>query len=105
MASLKGQKAWKHLYKTALWKKLRLNQLSIMPICTYCDQQGRVELARVVDHIKPHKGDEILFYNPKNLQSMCFAHHNSTKAREENSDTVLGCDTDGIPLDPNHHWN
>ena len=105
MAKLEGQKAWKHLYNTALWKKLRLNQLSKEPICKYCEQQGRVEIATVVDHIKPHKGDEILFFNPKNLQSMCKQHHDSTKAREENSEISLGCDSQGIPLDPNHHWN
>lgn len=105
MAKLKGQKAWKHLYNTALWKKLRLNQLTKSPICCYCEKQGRIEAATVVDHIKPHKGDEILFYNPRNLQSMCKQHHDSTKAREENKGVQIGCDSNGFPIDPNHHWN
>ena len=96
---------WHHLYRTKLWKKLRLIQLSKEPCCKYCEQQGRVVIATVVDHIKPHKGDEILFYSPSNLQSMCKQHHDSTKQREENAGVMIGCDTKGIPLDPNHHWN
>ena len=96
---------WKKLYKTALWKKLRLNQLSKQPLCCYCEQQGRVTPANVVDHIKPHKGDEILFFKPSNLQSLCYSHHNSTKQREENAGEMIGCDTEGMPIDPNHHWN
>ena len=99
------QKAWKHLYNTALWKALRLQQLTKQPLCGYCEQQGRVTQANIVDHIKPHKGDEILFYNPSNLQSMCKQHHDSTKAREENKGVTLGGDAQGIPLDPHHHWN
>jgi len=105
MALKTGQKAWKHLYNTALWKALRLQQLKKSPICGYCDSQGRVTIANIVDHIKPHKGDEILFYKPSNLQSMCKQHHDSTKAREEHSGVTLGGDKQGIPIDPSHHWN
>lgn len=100
-----SRKSWQHLYKTKLWKTLRLAQLSKNPLCKYCEQQGRTEVATVVDHIKPHKGDEILFYNPSNLQSMCKLHHDSTKAREEARGVIVGCDVSGVPLDPNHHWN
>lgn len=99
------KKDWHHLYNTAMWKKLRRQQLSSQPLCKYCEMQGRVEAATVADHIKPHKGDEILFYNPSNLQSMCKEHHDSTKQREENSGTMIGSDAKGYPIDPNHHWN
>ena len=99
-------KPWAHLYKTALWKRLRLAQLTRDPLCVYCDAMGRVVMAAVVDHIRPHKGDEIKFYNPDNLQSMCAAHHNSTKKREENRDMItIGGDVYGNPIDKNHHWN
>ncbi|TPW65507.1 HNH endonuclease, partial [Providencia stuartii] len=30
---------------------------------------------------------------------------NSTKQRMEKSGIVVGCSEDGIPLDPNSHWN
>ena len=99
------QKPWAHLYKTALWKRLRLAQLTKSPVCCYCEKQGRIVRANVVDHIKPHKGDEILFYSPSNLQSMCKQHHDSTKAKEEARGIVVGSDLSGNPIDPNHHWN
>ena len=98
-------KPWAHLYKTALWKRLRLAQLTRDPLCVYCDAMGRVVMAGVVDHIKPHKGDEIKFYNPDNLQSMCKQHHDSTKSIEERRGVIVGGNTQGVPIDPNHHWN
>ncbi|HFG0619160.1 TPA: HNH endonuclease, partial [Yersinia enterocolitica] len=32
-------------------------------------------------------------------------HHDSTKQRMEKSGVVIGCDMNGIPIDPNSHWN
>lgn len=97
---------WHHLYKTARWQRLRGDQLRKIPWCERCDQHGRTAPATVVDHKIPHKGDEQLFFDPTNLQSMCKPHHDSTKKREENrGGVVLGCDENGIPLDPDHHWN
>lgn len=93
------------LYRTKLWYRLRHRQLQAEPCCKYCDELGHVVAATVVDHIKPHKGDEILFFNPKNLQSLCKQHHDSTKQREEKSGVMLGGDDKGIPNDPGHHWN
>ncbi|MDF7455764.1 HNH endonuclease, partial [Proteus mirabilis] len=46
-----------------------------------------------------------LFWDTKNFQSLCELHHNSTKQRIEKSGKVIGCNADGIPLDPNSHWN
>ena len=96
---------WARLYKTALWQKLRRAQLTASPLCIYCEGLGKVVAANVVDHIKPHKGDEILFYNRANLQSMCKQHHDSTKKAEELRGIVIGGDINGNPIDPNHHWN
>ena len=62
-------------------------------------------LATVVDHIKPHRGNELLFYDARNLQSLCKLHHDSTKQREEKRGVQIGCDVDGIPNDPHHHWH
>lgn len=69
-----------------------------------CADLGRTELADDVDHIVPHKGDLVLFYDINNLQGLCRFHHQSTKARIERSGE-FGCDKDGVPLDPKHHWN
>ena len=95
----------KSLYNSKAWHKLRKQQLAIEPCCKYCDDVGHVVLATIVDHIKRHKGDEKLFFDADNLQSLCKEHHDSTKRREENSGAMIGCDANGVPHDPEHHWN
>lgn len=65
---------------------------------------GRVSKAEVVDHKQPHKGDHKLFWDPKNHQPMCKQCHDRHKQRLEKSGLVVGCNTNGIPIDPNHHW-
>ena len=45
--------------------------------------------ASIVDHIKPHKGDQRLFWGPSNHQSLCQPHHYSTKQREELTGRVI----------------
>lgn len=101
------------------WAKVRLKYLSDHPLCVMCQGQGRITAATVVDHITPHRlkdalssGDPVqiakaqkLFWDTKNYQSLCGPHHNSTKQRIEKSGKVTGCNEDGMPLDPDSHWN
>jgi len=96
---------WHLLYKRKAWKLLRANQLRGQAVCEYCEAQGFLTLANVVDHIIAHKGDEILFHDPENLRSLCKKHHDATKQREEVHKVVIGGDKDGTPIDPNHYWN
>lgn len=96
---------WRHLYSTKRWHRLRWHQLQAEPLCRYCAAMGRTTAATVVDHITPHKGDESLFHDPANLQSLCKPCHDSAKQAEEKSGRVIGGDANGVPLDPNHHWN
>ena len=65
---------------------------------------GLTEAATVVDHIKPHKGDYDLFWDESNWQSLCKHCHDSHKQRLENGGVSVGCTSNGIPLDSNHHW-
>ena len=96
---------WRHLYSTKRWHRLRWHQLQAEPLCRYCAAMGRTTAATVVDHITPHKGGESLFHDPANLQSLCKPCHDSAKQAEEKSGRVIGGDVNGVPLDPNHHWN
>jgi 5-methylcytosine-specific restriction endonuclease McrA len=48
-----------------------------------CKTQGKVTEATVVDHIIPHKGDEALFWDIHNWQSLCKRHHDSDKRKAE----------------------
>ena len=57
------------------------------------------------DHIVPHKGDHKLFWDPKNHQALCKQCHDRHKQRLEKSGAVIGCDLDGVPIDPGHHWH
>lgn len=58
-----------HLYNTTTWRKLRLKILERDNYC--CIKCGRSEDRMAVDHIQPHNGNEELFYNESNLQTLC----------------------------------
>lgn len=97
--------AYKHLYNTKAWHRLRWHQLQAEPLCRMCKSQGKIKEAEIVDHVDAHRGDEIKFFDPTNLQSLCKHCHDSVKQQMEKSGVLRGCDTNGWPLDPHHHWN
>lgn len=100
------------------WDKARLTFLKSNPLCSMCLRQNRAVPATVVDHIRPHKLKEAmsggnqeeiakakkLFWDKTNWQPLCKQHHDSTKQREEKRGHVIGCDENGLPLDPQSHW-
>jgi 5-methylcytosine-specific restriction endonuclease McrA len=87
------------------WAKLRLLFLAANPLCVMCHQDGYIQSANVVDHIKPHKGDLDLFWDDNNWQALCKTHHDSVKQAQEKSGVVRGGNSNGEPIDPKHHWN
>lgn len=77
---------WRAWYKTARWQKLRQavflrdRYTCQMPDC------GRIEgdtSKLICDHVKPHRGDERLFWDEANLQTVCKPCHDSVKQAEE----------------------
>lgn len=70
-------------YADRRWRKRRAGQLAREPLCRYCQQQGRITLADVADHVVPHKGDLHAFHYGE-LQSLCHACHSGRKQREDN---------------------
>lgn len=86
------------------WRKAREAYLKQHPLCVFCQQRGRLTPATVVDHIEPHRGDMKLFWRRSNWQSLCKPCHDRDKARIEAGGALPGCDDDGMPLDPGHHW-
>lgn len=60
------------------WRKARAAYLTVHPACVMCGAP-----ATTVDHIIAHRGDDRLFWDRNNWQSLCTHHHNSTKQREE----------------------
>ncbi len=91
-------------YRTTRWLRMRKQQLAREVLCKYCllgvcqhtkqlvkgrkDAEGNpmecLTLATVADHIEPHRGDGIKFWNFRNLQSLCATCHSSFKQMMEN---------------------
>lgn len=81
------------------WRKARANFLAENPLCHYCQQQGRLVPASVVDHSTPHRGDPEIFWNVALWVPLCETHHNASKQREEKRGHAIGCDVHGNPND------
>jgi 5-methylcytosine-specific restriction endonuclease McrA len=80
--------SWRSWYKQQRWQKLR-QQILIRDKYT-CQQTGVLCIGKhpapnspVVDHIRPHRGDERLFFDPSNLQCVSKAYHDSEKQKQE----------------------
>lgn len=67
----------------ARWRQYRQIYLRDHPLCVRCLDEGRLTPAVVVDHIKPHKGDWTLFWEPANHQALCKRCHDVKTARED----------------------
>jgi hypothetical protein len=52
------------------------------PFCRFCDQEGRVGLARIMDHILPRREYPELKSDPNNCQGLCH-HHDGVKQAME----------------------
>ena len=77
---------WKRWYNTARWRALRL-KIFLRDLFT-CQMPGCGRLEGdtsllVCDHIKPHRGNEALFWDEANLQTLCKPCHDKVKQREE----------------------
>jgi hypothetical protein len=70
-----------------------------------CKKAGRITIAKVVDHIKEHKGDVSLFFDYENTQSLCEPHHSSDKQQIEIRGYSNAIGDDGWPTDERHPTN
>lgn len=83
----KSSAAYHNLYFSRRWRELRASQLLAEPFCRECAKIGERTRATDVDHIKPHKGDKRIFFDPSNLQSLCHSCH-SRKTMAERTGRV-----------------
>ena len=79
---------WKAWYSTARWQRLR-QEVLIRDAYT-CQRTFRLCSGRpgepdspVVNHIRPHRGNEVLFWDPANLQTVTKQVHDSLIQAEE----------------------
>lgn len=89
------EQPWRKWYYTARWRKLaaRIRQRD----GDVCQQTGVKLIGKrhapnspVVDHKIPHNGDERLFWDPENLQTVSKAWHDSEKQRQDKARRRLG---------------
>ena len=61
---------WRVWYRSAQW--LRLRQTILLRDRYMCQMCGRVSsTGMVIDHVRPHHGNEHLFWDESNLQCLC----------------------------------
>lgn len=86
------------------WQQARAGWLRKHPLCAMHADLGQVVPATLVDHIIPHRGDQALFWDKGNWQSLCKQCHDAHKQRQEKGGTSASCNLAGLPTDPKHHW-
>ena len=87
------------------WKELRAQVLAEEPLCRWCLARGEYVPSTDVDHIEDSRDDYTDDNSRGNLMGMCHECHSLKTARSMGKRVTLGCDTNGLPLDPSHPWN
>ena len=67
----------------AKWQRERRKFLDSNPFCVKCYEEGHLTKATVVDHIKPHRGDQKLFWDRGNWQALCKRCHDRKTLTED----------------------
>ena|SRR5215216_2743747 len=70
------------------WQQARAGYLAKHPLCVMCKADGMVRLATVVDHKVAHRGDQGLFWDRNNWQSLCKPHHDSEAQKRDRADLL-----------------
>jgi 5-methylcytosine-specific restriction endonuclease McrA len=68
---------------TVEWDKAALFFRRQHPLCLGCEAVGRITATEVVDHVVPHKGDMVLFWDQSRWQPACRFHHDVVKQQLE----------------------
>ena len=88
------------------WRIRSRHFLQLNPLCVMCKTEGRITAATVVDHIRPHRGDKVLFNDEANRQALCKHHHDKAKQRIETHGYITEVDpSTGLYRDANHPSN
>jgi len=65
------------------WQKAREGYLAKHPLCVECEREGKVVVATDLDHIIPHRGDQVLFWRESNWMALCKPCHSKKTATED----------------------
>lgn len=82
---------------TTEWDSASRQWRQDFPICAECERQGRLKPSEVVDHVRPHKGDQDWFWNQENWEATCKRCHDIKTRMEENLTTYRRTVVTGPP--------
>lgn len=85
----------------AAWRRLRADVLRSNPLCEHCEARGILTAATDVDH----RDNDPSNNDPDNLASCCHECHSRKTQADMGKRVSWGCDANGMPLDPKHHWS
>jgi 5-methylcytosine-specific restriction protein A len=80
------------------WERASKRHRREHPLCVCCKANSRTREAHLVDHIIPHKGDDALFWDPANWQSLCNWCHEHIKKQLEHIFANGKCSSDDLKL-------
>ena len=72
------QAAYRALYTNKAYRAAREAFMAEHPFCAVCGAP-----ATDLDHIRPHKGNAELFWDPANWQALCASCHSRKTAKED----------------------
>jgi 5-methylcytosine-specific restriction endonuclease McrA len=84
----RAEPAWRKWYKLERWRQLKLQtHLRDSYICqrtgVLCDGVYPAGNSPVADHIREHRGDPALFWDPDNVHTVSKAYHDAEKQKLE----------------------
>ena len=86
--------------------RARIAFLREHPFCAMCGKALRGADAVGRPHIRPHRGDPVLFWDENNWQAPAASFvADSRKQRVEHGGIIGGHDENGMPTDKAHPWN
>lgn len=72
---------YRRLYDLSAWRKASRAFLR-GKVCERCEERGRVRLADVTDHRRPHRGDLDLFWDRANWRPLCRGCNNAVRREQ-----------------------
>jgi len=75
---------WRRWYKTARWQKLRWSVLVRDRFrCSRCGKLDGNTSQLVANHKRPHRGNELMFWDDTNIETVCKTCHDGVIQSEE----------------------
>ena len=98
-AKRRKEKEYRGWYNTRRWRDIRINQLTVQPLCERCQGRGVVRAATVCHHKIKHNGDPALFWNGPFGSSCADCHDTDEQRIERGGKARQAVGADGWPIE------